>query len=196
MENLLPKDGQVYYYDNFLTHQQADSYYEQLKNRLAWRNDKIWLFGRWVAQPRLVAWHADKGLDYTYSGMTMEAQAWVAPLLTLKAQIEQKIGHSFNSVLANYYRNGQDSMGWHSDDEKELGKMPVMASLSLGVERRFRFKHKKNKDLRLAIQLKHGSLLIMQGKTQTYWQHTIPKSKPVTEGRINLTFRTIVQSVK
>ena len=184
-------DADVSYYPDFLAdHQQ---YLSVLAKELAWQQDEIKMFGKLVRIPRLSAWYGDKEAYYSYSGLSLAPKPWVPALQDLKQKIEILLHHSFNSVLANYYRNGQDSMGWHSDDERELGSQPVIASLNLGATRRFSFRHRTNKQLPTThIQLEGGSLLVMQGDTQRYWHHQVAKTaKPVGE-RINLTFRTIV----
>ncbi|PSV34605.1 MULTISPECIES: alpha-ketoglutarate-dependent dioxygenase AlkB [unclassified Photobacterium] len=183
-------NGLLYWHPQFLNLQQSEQYFQQLKNELNWQQEHITLFGRSVLQPRLQTWLGDA--VYTYSGLTMHPQPWTSAILDLKAQCEQQAKTSFNSVLGNLYRDGEDYMGWHQDNERELGHQPVIASLSFGVTRQFVFKHKTTKE-KIAFQLTPGSLLIMAGETQQYWQHALPKTKRVNEPRINLTFRYINQ---
>ena len=149
------------------------------------------MFGKWVDQPRLVAWYGDPGARYKYSGLIVEPQSWTNELLTLKAQVEAASECAFNSVLLNWYRDGRDSMGWHSDDERELGLHPTIASVSLGTERRFLLRRKDDHTCKHEFLLKNGSLIVMRGATQHFWQHQVPKSLRVSQGRINLTFRAI-----
>lgn len=184
-------DADVRFYPGFFDASEAASLLDELTQTIPWRQDQIRLFGRWVDQPRLTAWHGDPGCNYTYSGMTMQPQAWTAELLTIKERIEPVAGVVFNSVLLNYYRSERDSMGWHADDEKELGKNPVIASVNLGATRRFHFKHKTLKEQRVALELTAGSLLIMAGTTQHFWLHQLPKSARALGPRLNLTFRVI-----
>jgi len=184
-------DADLDYVPDFFTFEESNFLFENLKTGLAWRRDEIFLFGRWVAQPRLTALYGDA--PYSYSGITMHPQAWIPELLTIKHAVEKHAGQTFNTVLANLYRNGHDSMGWHSDDEKELGQNPVIASVSFGAVRKFQLKHKYNKVQRVVnVPLQHGSLLLMKGHAQHFWKHAVPKEPNVEGMRINLTFRKIV----
>jgi len=185
-------DGELTYWPEFLTESEADRCFRYLHEKIVWHIPHINLFGKEIQSPRMAAWYGDADAIYTYSGLTNQPLPWFDDLSELKQKVEQKTRHRFNSVLANLYRDGNDSMGWHSDDEAELGVQPVIASLSLGAERRFALRHKKRKALKpVEIILKHGSLLLMSGKTQHYWRHCISKTrKPVTP-RINLTFRLV-----
>lgn len=184
-------DADVVYYPDFYHADQADHYFNLLQHELAWRQERIVIYGKehWV--PRLQAWYGDAEATYHYSSLTLQPLAWTKTLLALKTQCELFSGQTFNSVLANYYRDGQDSMGMHSDDEAELGPRPIIASLSFGQTRVLNFQHKKAKT-RHKLPLNHGSLLIMAGATQQNWQHGIAKLKRPTGGRINLTFRRIL----
>ena len=184
-------DADVRFYPRCFDESEAARLLAELTQTISWRQDQIRLFGRWVDQPRLTAWHGDPGCSYTYSGMTMQPQAWTTELLAIKERIEPVAGVVFNSVLLNYYRTERDSMGWHSDDEKELGENPVIASVNLGATRRLHFKHKLHKEQRVALDLTAGSLLIMAGPTQHFWLHQLPKSARSLGPRINLTFRVI-----
>ncbi|MCP4441872.1 MAG: alpha-ketoglutarate-dependent dioxygenase AlkB [Aureispira sp.] len=189
---LINTDGQVVYYPHFFSEQESQHYFENLNNILAWKKEQITFFGKTYWQPRLIAWYGEKDLAYNYSGNKMQALNWTNTLLEIKAKVELLCNVSFNSVLANLYRDGQDSMGWHSDDEKELGKNPIIASLSLGGTRRFHFRHKHDKALKnQSIDLKTGSLVLMKGALQHHWQHQVSKTKRTVPPRINLTFRTI-----
>lgn len=176
----------------FLGSATADAIFERLKTAIAWRQDAITLFGKTHPLPRLHQWYADPGLTYRWSGLAMEPLPWTADLLEVKQAIEDHVSHSFNSVLANLYRDGRDAMGWHSDDEPELGEHPVIASLSLGATRDFRLRHRSGKASPVTLALTHGSLLIMRGSTQHAWQHSLPRRARCQAERINLTFRTVV----
>ncbi|PQJ66845.1 alpha-ketoglutarate-dependent dioxygenase AlkB family protein [Photobacterium angustum] len=183
-------NGLLYWHPQFLNLQRSEQYFQQLKSELNWQQEHITLFGKSVLQPRLQTWLGDA--VYTYSGLTMHPQLWTSAILDLKTQCEQQAQTRFNSVLGNLYRDGEDYMGWHQDNERELGHQPVIASLSFGATRQFVFKHKTTKE-KIAFQLTPGSLLIMAGDTQQHWQHALPKTKRVNEPRINLTFRYIKQ---
>ncbi|MDC1346896.1 alpha-ketoglutarate-dependent dioxygenase AlkB [Glaciecola sp.] len=183
-------DADVQYYPNWLGISDADAFFAQLKQNLSWSQDYIRIYGRDVKIPRLQCWMGDPAATYTYSGLQMQPVGWAEPVKQIKDYCEQVTGHSFNSVLANWYRDGQDSMGMHSDDEPELGAQPVIASVTLGEPRKFIFKHKQL-GIKHEIPLAHGSLLVMRGTTQQYWQHGINKTKRVIDDRINLTFRYI-----
>ncbi len=168
----------------------ARKYGEQLLAQLAWRQDELFMYGKKVLVPRLQAFYGAQGLSYQYSGLRLTASPWLPLLLTCKALVEQKTQSSFNAVLANCYRDQQDTVSWHSDDEVELGLEPVIASLSFGAERHFQLKHKVTGE-KLTVPLKAGSLLVMSGQTQAYWSHCLPRTKVIKSPRINLTFRQI-----
>ena len=190
----------IFYDPHFLSPEDADLSFGLLENDPCLQQEQIRMVGKWITEPRLTAWYGDPDKSYKYSGKTMVPKPWSPILLTLKQNIEQtvnKLGSDieFNSVLINKYRNGLDSQGWHSDDEKELGPDPVIASLSLGATRTFEIRLKDNHEKKISIPLTHGSLLVMMGRTQSLSQHRVPKIKPnealLTPCRINLTFRTI-----
>ena len=184
-------DADVLYYPHFIA--QPEHFYQRLKDELAWQQDSIQMYGRWVPVPRLNVWYGDANAAYSYSGLTLVPKPWTSTLLTLKHQLRQQLNIPFNSVLANWYRDGNDSVAWHSDDEPELGTDPIIASLSFGATRRFSLRQRKNKQARpYHLELEAGSLLVMAGTTQRYWQHQLAKSKHCQAGRINLTFRNIV----
>ncbi|WP_228852221.1 alpha-ketoglutarate-dependent dioxygenase AlkB family protein [Aegicerativicinus sediminis] len=184
-------DAEVYYYKNFLNIGSADYYFQILFRELNWKSLPIKIFGKEFMQPRLIALYGNEGLEYTYSGTTLKTERWSLELEEIKKKIEEKIDYKFNSVLANLYRNGNDSNGWHADNEKSLGKNPVIASISLGAARTFKMKHNLMPDAKLNITLEHGSLLVMEGQTQHFYKHQIPKTKKNVSERINLTFRTL-----
>ena len=171
----------------------AANLFKDLTEEIPWVQNKIRFYGKESLVPRLESWHGDKGMSYTYSGITMDAKPWTKNLLMIKESIEPIAKTTFNSVLINYYRDGKDRVAWHSDDEKELGKNPVIASVSLGAERKFKLRHKKYKEnqLKHEVFLQNGSLLLMSGPTQHHWLHEIPRTAKPTGPRINLTFRVI-----
>lgn len=189
--NLLDRDGIVNYYGKIMTSFDANRYFELLLNNILWKNDKTIVFGKAIVTKRKVAWYGDSDYSYTYSNSTKQALAWTKELLGLKHMIENVTGSNFNSCLLNLYHNGNEGIAWHSDDEESLGRNNNIASLSLGAERKFLFKHKLTKQT-VSILLEHGSLLIMKGSTQTNWLHSLPKSKRILQPRINLTFRSII----
>ncbi len=186
-------DADIKFMHGFYRKPQSEHYLRALLRDIDWRQETIVLWGKEQLQPRLSAWYGDAGRVYTYSGRIFKPLPWNDTLLHIKADVERASGHRFNSVLLNLYRDQNDSVGWHSDAEQELGRMPVIASLSLGETRTFRFRHKTRKDQKpVSIELTDGSLLLMAGDTQRCWQHTIPKEREPKQARINLTFRTIV----
>jgi alkylated DNA repair dioxygenase AlkB len=191
VSNLLPKDGMVNYYGKVLASKEADQYFNSLMQNILWENDEVIIFGKHIITKRKTAWYGDSDYSYTYSNTTKQALAWTKELSHLKQIVEELAETKFNSCLLNLYHNGNEGMGWHSDDEKSLGKNNTIASLSFGAERNFSFKHKHTKQI-ISFVLEHGSLLIMKDATQTNWLHSLPKSKSVTRARINLTFRTII----
>lgn len=191
VHTLIDEQGTALYYPHFITPEVAALYQQELQNTLDWRQETVKLFGKTHLTPRLIAWHANRGLSYHYSGIEHSAVNWTPALLQLKQQVEQMVGKNFNAVLANLYRDGNDSIGWHSDNEKVLGDTPLIASISLGQSRRFLFKHRLTKKI-VELILESGSLLIMRGELQSYWLHSIPKQKQLTQSRINLTFRQIL----
>lgn len=190
MKVLLP-DADIEYIEGLYSVEEATELFTVLQQSLDWRHDDIRMFGKIMKVPRLQAWYSDNELTYRYSNMTLASKPWTATLTTLKKRISDYCQHDFNAVLANLYRDQHDSVSWHSDDEAELGNMPIIASLSLGAARDFQLKHIDNKE-KLTLSLSTGSLLIMRGDTQRYWQHCVPKRAKEIEARINLTFRKII----
>lgn len=175
----------------FLNQSDANNLYDRCLNDISWQSSAIIMFGKKIDVPRLECWYGDLGCEYTYSGKSLKRFEFPNFLLNLRMLIEKKVNSNFNSVLANLYRDGQDSMGLHADDEKELGNEPVIASISLGENRPIIFQNKKTKE-KVTFDQPHGSLLVMQGKTQDHWKHAINKSKKINKPRINLTFRNII----
>lgn len=190
-DTILPYDGELILVDDFLSKNEADAYFMSLSNEVNWMNDEVMMFGKKLILSRKMALFGDSDLSYKYSKVEHKAQFWNLDLLTLKKQIEEKTQCVFNTCLLNYYHHGNEGMGWHSDDEKELGINPIIASVSLGAERKFMYKHKVSNE-KVELYLKHGSLLLMKGTTQHHWLHSLPKSKKISEPRINLTFRKIM----
>jgi alkylated DNA repair dioxygenase AlkB len=189
----LPGGGRVLWASGFLSAVQADAALRDVGETTPWKQEWITLFGKRIAQPRLTAWMGDPDAVYTYSGLTLAPVPWTPAVLRLKARVESAIGEPFNSVLLNLYRSGEDSMGLHADDEPELG--PVVASISLGATRRFVLKPRRHRRgvPSHALDLAHGSLVVMDAATQASWVHGIPKQSGVREARINLTFRRVVR---
>lgn len=190
-QNILPYDGEALYYGNMLTETLATQYFNILLNDIPWQHDEAVIYGKRIVTKRKVAWYGDDAYDYTYSRTTKTALPWTPALLELKELVEKTCNTTFNSCLLNLYHDGDEGMAWHSDDEKALGKNTVIGSLSLGAVRKFSFRHKQTSEKKEII-LDNGSLLVMQGTTQTHWLHRLPKSTKIKHPRINLTFRTIV----
>ncbi|WP_194757515.1 alpha-ketoglutarate-dependent dioxygenase AlkB family protein [Aliidiomarina indica] len=182
-------DSTLYYVANWCDARDADRLFDSLRTELPWQQGDVKLFGKVYKTPRLQSWHGDTGIRYTYSNVELQAHNWTPSLSELRNRL-LSLDIETNSVLANFYRDGKDSMGWHRDNEPELGKEPLIASVSLGAERDFILRHRGNQQ-RHVIRLEHGSLLIMAGTTQHYWEHALPKRMRVDTPRINLTFRQI-----
>ncbi len=192
-EHLALPEGELVYFPQAFTALQAQRSLEHCLHELPWRQDRIRIAGRSILVPRLQNWFGDPGAHYSYSGIALAPLPWTLTLLEIKAQVETLCNAHFNSVLANHYRDGQDSVSWHSDDEPELGGFPVIASVSFGASRRFELRHRhKRSQPTLRLTLDHGSVLVMRGTTQTFWMHQVPKEKGVHAPRINLTFRQII----
>ncbi len=197
LENNLPKtavidtDGEVIFYPNFFSTQESDRLFSDLYSSVKWKQDIIHFFGKKIPLPRLTGWYGDEGKSYIYSGIEQHPEPWTPALTLIKSKAEEISEVTFNSVLLNLYRDGKDSVSWHSDDESELGENPIIASISFGATRRFSLKHKISKDYKIDLDLPNGSLLLMKGETQHFWQHQIPKTSKSVPPRINLTFRVI-----
>ena len=186
-------DADMALFENFFTNQESKKLHQNLIDNIQWRQDKIKMFGKLIDQPRLTAFYGDTNKEYSYSGIVMKPLEWNDDLFFIRNRVEDVAKIKFTSVLLNYYRDGKDSMGWHSDDEKELGQNPVIGSVSFGESRVFQMRHKFRKDIKkVDIALTNGSFLLMKGTTQHFWQHQIPKTKRELESRINLTFRVIM----
>jgi len=171
--------------------EEASRLFDALRARIHWRQEEIVIFGQRRSVPRLVAWHGDPGANYRYSGTDHVPEPWTPELERLRARVGELSGAASNAVLLNLYRDGRDGMGWHADDEPELGRDPVIASVSLGAPRRFCLRHRRRKGLALDLELPHGSLLLMAGPTQHHWLHALPKTRRPVGERINLTFRRV-----
>lgn len=199
MDSLFPKeeiifnvpDAIIEYYPNFFDTARANELFEKLKTEIPWQQDTITVFGKSHPQPRLTALFGNEGKPYGYSNIVMQPHHWNPLLMFVKNEVEEICGGHFTTVLLNYYRDGRDSNGWHADNEKELGRNPVIASVSFGAERAFHLQHNTLKEQKLKINLEHGSLLVMKGTTQHFWKHQIPKTTKEIGPRINLTFRII-----
>ncbi|MFD2516557.1 alpha-ketoglutarate-dependent dioxygenase AlkB family protein [Salinimicrobium flavum] len=190
VRNLLPEGGEAFYFGKILEEKEADDFFKQLYDKVEWTQDEVIIFGKRIVTKRETAWYGATDFDYTYSKITRKARLWLPELVSLRDLVKDITGYEFNSCLLNLYHSGEEGMSWHSDAEAELGKDPVIASLSLGAERKFVLKNKISKE-KVSVVLEPGSLLLMQGETQKNWLHSLPKTKKVHEPRINLTFREI-----
>ena len=186
------EDNDIIYIESLFNEVMAEQQFLNLKQSIDWKQDEITMFGRKVKIPRLSSWYGDSNANYSYSGLNLIPNKWTSELEEVKKIVEQRAGTDFNSVLLNYYRSGKDSMGWHSDNEKELGMNPTIASVSLGGIRRFLIRERKDHSKKREILLKNGSLLIMKSGFQNKYQHSVPKTKRKVGERINLTFREII----
>jgi len=190
VQNILPFEGEVLNYGLVLDSNLSALYFNKFLEAAFWEHDELIVFGKHLKTNRKVAWFGDQDYQYSYSNSIKKALKWTKELISLKEIVELKTGEKFNSCLLNLYHNGNEGMGWHSDNEKELGEHPVIASLSLGSARKFLLKHNQTKQ-KIAIILESGSLLLMKGETQEKWMHSLPKTKKIQKPRINLTFRYI-----
>ncbi len=185
-------NAQLVYIPNFFNQQDADLYFKVINTDTKWQHDDITVYGKTYKQPRLTALFGNLNQSYGYSNIVMYPQPFTSTLQSIKEKVEKNSDHEFNTLLINLYRDGNDSNGWHADNEKELGKNPIIASVSFGETRPFHFKHRSFKDQRHKINLQHGSLLIMRGEMQHFWLHQIAKTKKKIQPRINLTFRKLI----
>ncbi len=190
-EVIIDEDGQLRLYSTAWSDTESDLFYENLHDQTPWQQPEIHIAGKRIKIPRLQAWYGDSGACYRYSGLLMEPLIWTDTLVEVKKRVEQLCSCRFNSALVNFYRDGNDSVGWHSDDEPELGCNPSIASVSLGATRGFQIQHKADKHRKLTIDLVHGDLVLMQGEFQHHWRHQLPKTRKLVAGRINITFRWI-----
>lgn len=192
-KNILPKDGAVIYMGSIFSLEEANGFFLKLRDEIAWESDELVMFGKRIVTKRKVAWYGSLPFEYTYSNVKKRATLWNEALIKLKALVEIQTGFTYNSCLLNLYHSGEEGMGWHSDNEKELLENGAIASLSFGAERSFEFKH-RNDQSKVKVHLEHGSLLLMKAPTQKHWLHRLPPSKKVQDMRINLTFRIIEHS--
>jgi alkylated DNA repair dioxygenase AlkB len=197
-ERIPLEQGELVYIRNWLPADEADSLFKRLREDTAWEQSTITIAGRPVLIPRLNAWYGDPGASYRYSGTTFEALSWITELAQLRSRVQSTATNfvelakfEINSALLNLYRNGEDSVGWHSDNEPELGPMPQIASVSLGASRRFVLKHRRDKQGKIELELASGSLLLMLGDLQEHWLHGVPKTRRPVGERINVTFRQV-----
>jgi len=184
-------DANISYIPHFLKPEVANSAFDIFLYELEWRQHYIKIFGKSLPQPRLTALYGINEQSYTYSNLTLRPLRFTPKLLEIHQKLKELTKINFTHCLANLYRDGNDSMGWHADDERALGKNPVIASVSLGATRRFQLKHKFDPNLKYQLELEQGSLLLMKGTTQHFWKHQLPKTKKPVTSRINLTFRTL-----
>lgn len=189
--NLLPYDGLVFNFGVIFNDDLAQQFFQYLYDEIVWKQDEVIIFGRKIITKRKVAWYADDALEYIYSGSKKKGLPFAKSLFQLKAEVESITQESYNSCLLNLYHNGEEGMGWHSDDEKSIVPHSSIASLSFGAQRKFSFKHKESKET-FSLNLENGSLLEMKGETQRFWLHSLTKSKKVEKPRINLTFRKMM----
>lgn len=183
--------AELSYQPQWLAASLADAWFDQLREEIAWEQPLLHIHGRDVRVPRLLAWYGEPQAVYRYSGLVHLPRPWTPLLGEIRLRLEQAVAQPLNAVLLNYYRDGQDSMGWHSDDEAELGRNPLVASLNLGGARRFDLRRKGGSRIEHSLTLEHGSLLVMSGATQHHWQHQVAKTRAPVAPRINLTFRLI-----
>jgi alkylated DNA repair dioxygenase AlkB len=191
-KNLLPFDGIVNYHGIVFSQAASADFIKHLSTDIHWEHDEVMMFGKKIITKRKVAWYGDEPFDYTYSHVKKTALYWNEALKRIKDKVEEVSGESYNSCLLNLYHNGEEGMGWHTDNEKELKKEGAIASVSFGALRKFAFKHKESQE-KVELLLDSGSLLVMKGTTQSHWLHRLPPSKKITQPRINLTFRTIIK---
>ena len=183
-------NGKYLYFSSFFEQKESNSFLRSLMKEIIWKQEKMNIYGKSVKFPRLTAWYGDETRSYKFSGITLYPNKWTPLIINIKEKVESQIGTKFNSVLLNLYRNGSDSISWHSDAEPELGKNPLIASVSFGEKRLFQLKHNISKEKK-EIELLNGSLLVMKGELQHYWKHQVPKLKSCNQARVNLTFRVI-----
>jgi alkylated DNA repair dioxygenase AlkB len=184
-------NGEFIYFPNFFSKSESDFFLKALSEKVLWKQESMNMYGKKIDFPRLTAWYGNNDKPYSFSGITLSPNPWNEEIIAIKNKIEPESNVIFNSVLLNRYRSGSDSISWHTDAEKELGENPVIASANFGETRKFQLRHSITKE-KLEIELKHGSLLIMQGELQHFWQHQVPKSPKPLKERINLTFRVIL----
>ena len=186
------KNLKIKYYENYFNPESSHRLMSKLATDILWKRETATVWGKKIVMKRKVAWYGDEGKSYTYSGINLQPNPWSPELLELKSAIEKEANTSFSSVLLNRYRDGKDYVGWHTDAEKELGQNPIIGSVNFGASRKFQLRRIHNPKEKFEVELGHGSLLVMMGETQHYWQHQVPKTAKKIEDRINLTFRKII----
>ena len=191
MKIVLENDGLVEYYSGFLSHSESEYYFNCLASEINWQHDQLLMFGKHITTKRKVAWYADQHYEYIYSNTKKIAKNWTSNLKKIKDELEHYTEETFNSCLLNYYQDGSEGMGWHSDNEIVMKKNASIASISLGASREFMFRHKKSHEQH-TVELGNGSLLLMKSTTQDNWKHQLPTRKRVIKPRINLTFRSFL----
>jgi len=184
------ENGEYIFFSNFFSKEESDSLFKSLRNNIFWNQESMNMYGKKIDFPRLTAWYGNNDKSYSFSGITLRPHPWTTDILAIKNKIEPFSKILFNSVLLNLYRDGKDSISWHTDAERELGINPVIASVNFGATRKFQLRHINTREIK-EIELTHGSLLIMQGELQHFWQHQVPKTNKIIGERINLTFRVI-----
>jgi alkylated DNA repair dioxygenase AlkB len=189
--NILPYDGEVYVIRGFFNEEESAEYFKTLLNTIEWKQDEMKMYGKIVKLPRLTAWYGDNGKDYSYSGIEQKGRGWTKELQEIRERIQNHSGIKFTSVLCSLYRNGNDSVSWHRDNEKVLRVNPVIASVSFGATRVFRFRHVDDHSVVRSVELTSGTYVLMKGETQHKWEHQIPASKKILTPRISLTFRIL-----
>lgn len=193
-ERITLQDCELGWHAEAFTLAEAAELFAELRETLPWHQEQLVIFGRERPVPRLISWHGDPAAQYAYSGVPHEPAPWTPALERVRERVQRLAGKPFNSVLGNLYRDGRDGMGWHSDDEPELGRNPLIASVSFGATRRFRLRHRRDRTLTHALDLTDGSVLVMAGATQHHWQHSITKTARPVGPRINLTYRRIAET--
>ena len=191
-KNLLPRDGEVYLYETCFDTEESNDLLDRLSREINWHHDEITIFGKKYITARKVAWYAENEIPYQYSGQIKTPFPYTPTLIKIKNQVEKITGNTYNACLLNFYHSGNEGMGWHSDNERSIVPQSSIASLSLGAQRRFDFKHRLTQE-KISLILNAGSLVNMRGTTQEFWLHALPKSKKIVEPRINLTFRRMVE---
>jgi alkylated DNA repair dioxygenase AlkB len=189
--NLLPFDGTVNYFGQIFTQNECLEYFKAIFDKIPWQQDEVIIFGKKIITARKIAWFSEDNLPYTYSNSTKNSSIFTPDLLAIKTKIELLSGEKYNACLLNLYHNGNEGMGWHADNEKEIATDSAIASVSFGEERKFVFKHKSTSET-ISLSLENGSLLIMKNETQRYWLHSLPKTTKINGPRINLTFRKML----
>lgn len=192
-KNILPFGGEMFIHEDFFSEEESNYYYETLLQNIQWQQDEIVVFGKRHMQPRLTAMYGESGTHYAYSGIDMPALSWTKELSEIKARVEAATGYTFNIALLNLYRDGNDKVGWHRDNEKGMGSTPTIASVSFGATRNFQIRVARSKEYKMTFALPSGSLVLMGGEMQHVWEHQVPKTAKKVNARINITFRRVLK---